>query len=65
MSGYAIMRFVKHSGSAAGIEAHHERLKESYKSNPDIRTEMSVRNIHLIKPEMRYSRDIKMRIESA
>ena len=65
MSGYAIMRFVKHSGSAAGIEAHHERLKENYKSNPDIRTERSSRNIHLIQPEMRYSREIKTRIEAA
>ena len=65
MSGYAIMRFVKHSGSAAGIEAHHERLKKEYKSNPDIRTERSAGNVHLIKPEMRYSREIKTRIEAA
>ena len=65
MSGYAIMRFVKHSGSASGIEAHHERLKDNYKSNPDIRTERSARNIHLIQSEMRYSREIKARIEAA
>ena len=65
MSGHAIIRFVKHSGSAAGIEAHHERLKDSYKSNPDIHTSMSESNIHLIEPGQRYSKEIKSRIESA
>jgi len=65
MSGYAIMRFVKHSDSAAGIEAHHERLKESYKSNPDIHTQLSERNINIITPEFRYNREIKSRIEAA
>jgi hypothetical protein len=65
MSGYAIMRFVKHSGGAGGIEAHHERLKDSYKSNPDIHTSRSGRNIHLIQPEQRYGREIKARIDAA
>ena len=34
---YAIMRFQKHKSSAvSGIEAHNERTKAEYKSNPDI-----------------------------
>jgi len=65
MSGYAIMRFVKHSGTAAGIEAHHERMKDSYKSNPDIHTNRSERNFHLVEPGQRYNREIKGRIEAA
>jgi len=65
MSGYAIMRFVKHSGNAGGIEAHHERMKDSYKSNPDIHTTRSERNFHLVEPGQRYSKEIKNRIEAA
>ena len=65
MPGYAIMRFVKHSGSAGGIEAHHERMKDSYKSNPDIHTTISERNFHLVEPGQRYSKEIKNRIEAA
>jgi Plasmid recombination enzyme. len=65
MKGYAILRFDKKSGSAAGIEAHHERRKEEYKSNPDIRTEHSEQNIHLITPEDRYNQEIKSRIKTA
>ena len=59
------MRFVKHSGSAAGIEAHHERMKENYRSNPDIHTSRSERNIHIITPNARYNREIKSRIVTA
>jgi hypothetical protein len=65
MSGYAIMRFAKHHGSASGLEAHHERMKDSYESNPDIQTAKSSYNIHLIEPEGRYNREIKSRIEAA
>jgi hypothetical protein len=65
MAGYAIMRFAKGSGGAGGIEAHHERMKDEYKSNPDIRTQYSDRNIHLVEPQERYSREIKARIEAA
>jgi len=34
---YAILRFEKHAGATAyPLEAHHERKKEKYASNPDI-----------------------------
>lgn len=33
---YVVLRFSKQKGNpAARIEAHHERTKEEYKSNPD------------------------------
>jgi hypothetical protein len=49
MPEYAILRFEKHRGGAGGsIEAHHERIKESYASNPDIDTSRSNRNFHII-----------------
>lgn len=36
---YGILRFAKHKGGSAGaLEAHHERTKEKYASNPDIDT---------------------------
>ena len=34
---HAILRFAKHkAGPAGALEAHHERTKERYASNPDI-----------------------------
>ena len=37
MAQHAILRFEKHKGHPAGpLEAHHERKKEQYASNPDI-----------------------------
>ena len=42
MPQYAILRFAKHKGAPSGaLEAHHEREKERYASNPDIDTERS------------------------
>lgn len=41
MPQYAIMRFAKQKGGAGALEAHHERTKEKYASNPDINTERS------------------------
>ena len=39
MAQHAILRFEKHKGHPAGpLEAHHERKKEQYASNPDIDT---------------------------
>lgn len=39
MPQYAILRFEKHKGTPArAMEAHHERQKEKYASNPDIDT---------------------------
>ena len=37
---YTILRFAKHKGNPArAIQAHHEREKEKYKSNPDIKVD--------------------------
>ena len=39
MAQHAILRFEKHKGNPARpLEAHHERQKEQYTSNPDINT---------------------------
>ena len=66
MPQYAILRFAKHKGAPSGaLEAHHEREKERYASNPDIDTERSKYNFHIVKPKERYSRFIKHRIEAS
>ena len=66
MPKYAILRFEKHKGHpAAPLEAHHERQKEKYASNPDIDTEKSKYNFHIVKPQGRYYHFIKKRIEEA
>ena len=52
---YAIMRFAKYKGpEISKIEAHNERTKETYKSNPDIDHNRTHLNFHLIAPERRY-----------
>ena len=49
---YAILRFAKYKGpEISGIEAHNERTKENYASNPDIDPSRTHLNFHLIKPE--------------
>ena len=49
---YAIMRFEKRKGGpASAIEKHHERKKERYASNPDVDTDRSHLNYHLIQPQ--------------
>ena len=46
---YAIMRFAKYKGPEIGnIEAHNERTKEKYASNPDVDTSRSKYNFHLV-----------------
>lgn len=63
---YTILRFAKHKGSPArAIEAHHEREKEEYKSNPDIIKSKIKDNIHLIKPNSYYRYEIENRIKTA
>ena len=48
---YAIMRFAKYKGPEIGnIEAHNERTKEKYASNPDVDTSRSKYNFHLVRP---------------
>ena len=66
MSQHAILRFEKHKGNPARpLEAHHERQKEQYASNPDIDTSRSKYNFHIVKPEGRYYHFIQSRIEQA
>ena len=52
---YAILRFQKYKGpTVSRIEAHNERTKEVYASNPDIRTDLSKYNFHMVTPQGRY-----------
>lgn len=60
---YTILRFAKQKGNPAhAIQAHHEREKEKYKSNPDIKREYSKHNIHLITPTASYKKEVDTRI---
>lgn len=66
MPQYAILRFEKHKGTPArAMEAHHERQKEKYASNPDIDTAKSKNNFHIVKPQGKYYHFIQSRIEQA
>ena len=61
-----ILRFSKQKGNpATKIEAHHERTKDEYKSNPDIDTSKSKNNIHIITPQMRYKAEVDKRIKES
>lgn len=61
-----ILRFSKQKGNpATKIEAHHERTKDEYKSNPDIDTSKSKNNLHLIAPQMRYKAEVDKRINES
>ena len=52
---YAIFRMKKYkSQTISMIEAHNERMKEAYASNPDIDMQRSKLNYHPIKPNGRY-----------
>ena len=63
---HAILRFTKHkAGPAGALEAHHERTKEQYASNPDIDTDRSKYNFHIIQPTQKYRREIDNRIKAA
>ena len=47
---YAILRFAKYKGpTLSRIEAHNERTKDAYASNPDIDTGRSRLNFHPVK----------------
>ena len=61
---FAILRMEKRKGGAIrSIEAHNERTKESYKSNPDIQPEKKNENYHIIKTPHRYNYEVQSRIE--
>ena len=52
---FAILRFKKYKGPEIGrIEAHNERAKEKYASNPDIDLSRSKYNFHIIEPTDKY-----------
>jgi len=59
------MRFAKQKGGTGALEAHHERTKEKYASNPDIDTGRSKYNFHIVKPTTSYKRESDGRITSA
>lgn len=63
---YAILRFAKYKGpEISGIEAHNERTKEKYASNPDIDPTRTHLNFHLIKPERKYRAESEKQIREA
>lgn len=63
---YAILRFAKYKGPEIGqIEAHNERKKEKYASNPDIDASRSHLNFHLIQPERKYRAEAEKQIAEA
>ena len=49
----------------SGIEAHNERTKEKYESNPDIDPTRTHLNFHLIKPERKYRAESEKQIKEA
>ena len=63
---HAILRFAKHKAGLAGaLEAHHERTKEKYASNPDIDISKRKDNFHIIQPTQKYRKEIDTRIKAA
>jgi len=63
---YAILRFAKYKGPEIGrIEAHDERTKEKYASNPDVDTSRSRLNFHLVKPQRSYRAEAEKQISKA
>ena len=63
---HAILRFAKYKGPEIGhIEAHNEREKEKYASNPDVDTARSHLNFHLVMPERKYRAEAEKQIAAA
>ena len=63
---YPIMRFKKKkAGSVSSCYAHNERLKEAYKSNPDIDPAKKHLNYHLVQPQCNYRRTVSQLIQEA
>ena len=63
---YAILRFAKYKGPGIhDIEAHNERTKEKYASNPDIDPERTHLNFHLVEPADRYRKESNRQIDEA
>lgn len=63
---YAIFRLIKHKAPVISkMEAHHERLKENYASNPNIDPDRKHLNFHLIQPAGRYRAIANRQIQEA
>ena len=63
---YGILRFKKYKGPAISpIEAHNERTKEKYASNPDVDISRIKYNFHLIEPERKYRAEAERQIKEA
>ncbi len=63
---YGIMRFAKYKGPEIGnIEAHNERTKEKYASNPDVDMSRSNQNFHLVEPKGKYRAEAERQIAEA
>ena len=63
---YGILRFKKYKGPAISpIEAHNERTKEKYASNPDVDTSRSHLNFHLVTPRRKYRTEAEKQIAEA
>lgn len=63
---YAILRFAKYKGpEISPIEAHNERTKDKYASNPDIDLNRSRYNFHLIRPAGKYRVEAERQIAEA
>ena len=63
---YAILRFAKYKGPEIGrIEAHNERTKKTYASNPDVDTNRSQLNFHLVTPQRSYRAEAEKQIAAA
>lgn len=63
---YGIMRFAKYKGPEIGnIEAHNERTKERYASNPDVDVSRRKYNFHLVKPVQKYRTEAEKQIAAA
>lgn len=63
---YGILRFKKYKGPAISpIEAHNERTKEQYASNPDIDMSRSRYNFHLVQPQGKYREEADRQIAAA
>ena len=66
MAQYAILRFAKYKGPEIGqIEAHNERTKEKYASNPDIDPSRTHLNFHLQEPTDKYRTEAERQIRAA
>ena len=63
---YAILRFAKYKGpEISGIEAHNERTKEKYASNPDVDPSRTHLNFHLVTPSRKYRAEAERQIKEA